>query len=132
MIRYALVCANEDAFEGWFRNSAEYDAQLAAGELICPVCASGDVRKAPMAPAVIGRGARGAALRKLRDHVQANFEYVGEGFAQEARAMHDGDAPERAIWGEATAEQAIDLIESGAPVAPLPPEAVPQRPKRLN
>lgn len=132
MIRYALICENEDAFEGWFRNSAEYDAQLMAGQLRCPICASADVRKAPMAPAVIGRGAREASLETLRQHVQDHCEYVGEEFAHEARAMHEGDAPERAIWGEATPGQAIELLKSGAPIAPLPLEAIPSHPKRAR
>lgn len=142
MIRYALLCAHDDAFEGWFRNSGDYDAQLAAGALVCPLCGSSEVRKAPMAPAVISRRARGTGpeevpsqkgmLRKLREHVQANYAYVGDGFAEEARAMHEGDAPERAIWGEASTEQAIELIQSGAPIAPLPPGAAPLPPKQLN
>lgn len=162
MIRYSLLCANEDAFEGWFRNSADYDAQLAAGGLHCPLCGSTQVRKAPMAPAVIGRKGRREEgrdparqedmLRRLREHVQENFEYVGQSFADEARAMHDGDAPERPIWGQASVADAVELIESGVPiaplpiaplpvaplpvaplpVAPLPPGAAPRPPKRLH
>ena len=60
------------------------------------------------------------ALKELRDHVQANSDYVGKDFASEARAMHDGDAPERAIYGEAKPEEAKALIEDGVPFAPLP------------
>jgi hypothetical protein len=41
-------------------------------------------------------------------------------FAAEARRIHAGDAPERAIHGEARAEEAKKLIEEGVPVAPLP------------
>ena len=41
-------------------------------------------------------------------------------FAAEARAMHEGLAPERAIHGEAKPEEARKLIEDGIPVAPLP------------
>ena len=33
MIRYALRCAREHEFEGWFSASADYDAQRAAGLL---------------------------------------------------------------------------------------------------
>jgi hypothetical protein len=50
---------------------------------------------------------------------------VGLSFAAEARAMHDGDVPERSIYGEARLEDAKRLIEDGVPVAPLP-----FRPKR--
>lgn len=61
-----------------------------------------------------------AALRALRRQIEANSEYVGMNFAAEARAMHDGSSPERAIYGEARPEEARKLIEDGVPVAPLP------------
>ncbi|MEO1331817.1 MAG: DUF1178 family protein, partial [Pseudomonadota bacterium] len=47
-------------------------------------------------------------------------EYVGTSFATEARAIHDGEAPERAIYGEARADEAAKLVKDGVPVAPLP------------
>ena len=66
------------------------------------------------------RDEREAALDKLRRHVEENSDYVGMSFAAEARAMHEGAAPERAIHGEAKLEDARKLIEDGIPVAPLP------------
>lgn len=60
------------------------------------------------------------ALKELRGHVESNSDYVGNDFASEARAIHDGDAPERAIYGVAKPEEAKALIEDGVPVAPLP------------
>lgn len=59
-------------------------------------------------------------LAELRDKVERESDYVGLRFAAEARAMHDGTAPERPIWGEARADDARKLIEDGVPVAPLP------------
>lgn len=56
----------------------------------------------------------------MRTDVENNSDYVGPSFADEARKMHDGDAPERAIWGEANFRDAKKLIEDGIPVAPLP------------
>lgn len=139
MIRYVLLCAIEHEFEGWFRNSGDFDAQLADGELACPLCGSDAVRKAPMAPAVIKsrRGpspgmAQERGFQELQSRLEKDFEYVGEEFASEARAMHEGDAPERAIWGEASKAEVQDLIESGAAIAALPPELVPKRRKQLN
>ena len=61
-----------------------------------------------------------AALAELRRKVEENSEYVGMSFAAEARAIHDGDAPERSIYGETKPEEAMRLIEDGIPVAPLP------------
>ncbi|MFV1463207.1 MULTISPECIES: DUF1178 family protein [unclassified Phaeobacter] len=61
-----------------------------------------------------------AAVAELRRKVEKNSDYVGKDFANEARAMHLGDAPERAIHGEARPEEARALIEEGVPVLPLP------------
>ena len=61
-----------------------------------------------------------AALAELKQKIKDNSEYVGTDFADEARKIHDGDAPERSIYGEAKAEDAKKLIEDGIPVAPLP------------
>ncbi|MDO7559530.1 MAG: DUF1178 family protein, partial [Paracoccaceae bacterium] len=60
------------------------------------------------------------AMAALRKHVEENSEYVGENFAAEARAIHEGAAPERAIYGEAKTQDARALIEEGVPLAPLP------------
>ena len=62
-----------------------------------------------------------AMLRAFRAHVTRSAEHVGPRFADEARAMHCGDAPTRAIYGEASAEDARALIDEGIEVAPLPP-----------
>ncbi len=59
-------------------------------------------------------------MAALRAKIEASSEYVGLNFAAEARAIHDGDAPERAIYGEAKPDEAKRLIEDGIPVAPLP------------
>ncbi|NDW52920.1 DUF1178 family protein [Aliiroseovarius sp. PrR006] len=61
-----------------------------------------------------------AEIAKLRAKVEAESDYVGEDFAEEARAMHLGEAPERAIYGETKLEDAKELIEDGVPVMPLP------------
>ena len=85
----------------------------------------------PAAPPASGAGALGLpaspeaaemqkALGELRRKIEANSDYVGKDFASEARAMHLGDTPERAIYGEAKPEEAKALIEDGIPVLPLP------------
>ena len=135
MIRYALTCANDDQFEGWFSSSADYDDQEQRGLISCPVCGSAEIRKAPMAPAV-ARSREGESsaeiAAKVRQHIKEKFDYVGDGFADEARAIHDGDAPDRPIWGEATPEEAKSLAEEGLPVAPLPAPFAPVLPRKLN
>ena len=59
-------------------------------------------------------------MKKLRDHVEKTSEYVGDSFAKEARAIHDGDSPHRAIYGEARPDEARKLAEDGIPALPLP------------
>ncbi|MFZ4606850.1 MAG: DUF1178 family protein [Caulobacter sp.] len=135
MIKYALACEHGHDFEGWFGASADFDDQAARGLLECPVCASKAVRKQIMAPAVAGTKAQksGAdlppearqvmmeALGKVRAHVEENFDYVGDAFAREARAIHEGKSEERGIYGEATPTEVKALVEDGVPVAALPP-----------
>lgn len=129
MIRYALRCDEGHAFDSWFQSAAAFDTLVSRAALSCPECGSGGVTKAVMAPAVAGgeapslRGApspREAALAALRRHVEENSDYVGMNFVTEARRIYDGDAPERAIHGEARIDEARALIEDGVPVAPLP------------
>jgi hypothetical protein len=52
MIRYALRCARDHAFDSWFQSAAAFDRLAEAGHLACPVCGGSDVGKALMAPAV--------------------------------------------------------------------------------
>jgi hypothetical protein len=135
MIRYALTCDHGHDFEGWFGASGDYDDQQARGLLECPVCASKGVRKQIMAPAISGtkRNARDIgpaqmqammmeAAGRIRAHVEENFDDVGDGFASEARAIHEGKAEDRGIYGQATPKEVRDLVEDGVPIAPLPGE----------
>lgn len=149
MIRYDLVCKDGHSFDSWFGSSETYEALRKRGHLNCPMCGTTEVLKALMAPAVrttsvpqtpepiraphasapdvtpgiapeMASLLRDAALAKLRRELETNSEYVGLAFAAEARRMHEGDVPERAIHGEARPEEARRLIEDGIPVAPLP------------
>jgi hypothetical protein len=69
------------------------------------------------------------ALKAMRAYLEKNSTYVGGNFAREARAMHLGDSPERAIHGEAKPDEARALIEDGVPILPLP---VPVRGGKAN
>lgn len=132
VILYNLICAKSHAFEGWFRDSAAFDRQAKDGTLLCPVCNTNKVTKAVMAPAVSGakkarlNDAESHKMRQfatgLRRYVEQNADYVGRRFPEEARRIHYGETEERHIYGEATAEEARELIEEGVDVAPLPPD----------
>jgi hypothetical protein len=60
------------------------------------------------------------AMMMAQRKMLANSEDVGNRFADEARAIHAGDAEERQIHGRTTPVEARKLIEEGVPVAPLP------------
>ena len=139
MIIFDLKCAPQGhVFEAWFASSAAFAEQLKRGLVACPLCGSPDVAKAPMAPAV---GPRGNALRAptsptsakaalaeaaaLQKRLLEGSEAVGGRFADEARAIHLGEAEARAIHGEASRAEAESLIEDGVPIAPLPFPVVP-------
>jgi hypothetical protein len=134
MIRYALQCDGGHGFEAWFGASADYDDQAARGLVECPHCGSTAVTKQIMAPAVTGtrKTAAGPDLAKMqtmmtrmahevRSHVEANFDYVGDAFAREARDIHEGRSEKREIYGEATPAEVKKLKDDGIPCAALPP-----------
>ena len=56
----------------------------------------------------------------MRKHVEENCEDVGENFAEEARAIHYGEAEERGIYGEATPDEVEDLVEEDIPISRIP------------
>ena len=144
MIHYTLTCENEHSFEGWFRSSADFDAQAAKGMVSCPTCGSTNVTRALMAPNVRSAKAKAEreeaaaakrqsvmmpdpaqkmmleALREIRKKVTENATYVGDRFAEEARKMHYGDVEHQGIYGEATREEASALSEEGIEFQPLP------------
>lgn len=142
MIRYMLVCdVCEHGFDGWFAGSEAFDRLAQEGQIECPECGSSRVSKQIMAPAV-RRGRTepsGAAdpdtvmrefAKRAREHVARNFDYVGDGFADEARAMYYGEQEDRPIWGETTAEEREALVEEGIPALPLPAPFAPTKPRQ--
>ncbi|MFK7753116.1 MAG: DUF1178 family protein [Sedimentitalea sp.] len=133
MIQYALKCAEGHVFDSWFQSAEAYDRLAQSGHVTCSVCGASDVDKAIMAPRV-GTGREAVpdapltgpvnptekALAEMRSKIEKESDYVGGAFASEARAMHLGDAPKRAIYGEAGLDEARKLIDDGIKVAPLP------------
>ena len=132
MIRYHLTCKDGHDFDSWFASGDEYDRLEKTGMLSCAVCGAPGVEKALMAPRLgagesdisspLSQPASPAeqALRALRKKIEKEAVNVGRDFAREARAMHEGEAPERSIYGEARPDEARALIKDGGPIAPLP------------
>jgi hypothetical protein len=136
VIHYALVCENTHKFEAWFRNAEAYDQQHKRGIVTCPICMSGAVDKAMMAPSLskaVGAEKKvtfsaghpehaelRAALKALRTKVTSEADYVGDKFAEEARKIHFKDAEQRGIYGEATPDEVSALVDEGVDFMPLP------------
>ncbi len=156
MIVFDLECQLAGhRFEGWFGSTDEFARQSAAGLVECPQCGSTAVGKAPMAPNVSRKGNQIApvvqaqppmpvaggsvpleAARMMRAMAQMQAEalkhsrWVGDKFAEKSRAMHYGEDKPEVIHGQATPDQAIELIEEGIALTPLPFPIAP--PDELN
>lgn len=141
-----LQCAHQHGFEGWFASEDDFTGQLARGLVSCPLCGDAQIQKMLSAPRLnlragredkgvaipsdaagsveLGRSVPGlplqAQLLKAMRQVLAQTEDVGERFADQARAMHHGEIDQRNIRGRTTPEVAMELIEEGINVLPLP------------
>lgn len=148
MLVLDLACDADHRFEAWLASHAAFHDQLARGLLSCPICGSVQLRKllsaprlnlskqdqpekstanalnethspaAPNAGAVMKPDPQRMLARLAEALAQA--EDVGNAFADEARKIHHGDAPDRPIRGESAVDEVLALLEEGVPVLPLP------------
>lgn len=151
MIVFDLECRLAGhRFEGWFASSDDFARQQESGLVTCPGCGSADVIKAPMAPSVSRKGNQADspsappsravanatlppeavkmmnALAKMQAEALKQSRWVGDGFAEQSRAMHYGERDAESIHGETTLAEARELLEEGIEIAPLPfPVAAP-------
>ncbi len=142
-----LKCAQHHVFEGWFASEDDFQSQHARGLVSCPLCGDAQVHKQLSAPRLnLGASPQAepapppaaepapstlpatlpppealAAWMKMMREVVAKTEDVGERFANVARQMHYGEVEERGIRGRTTPKQAMELLEEGIGVMPLPP-----------
>jgi hypothetical protein len=124
-----LQCRSEHVFEGWFASEEDFQSQLQRGLVQCPLCGDEQVHKRLSAPRLnLGATPESPApnpqqlaawLQQARRMV-AESEDVGSRFAEEARKIHAGDADERAIRGQATLQETVQLLDEGIAVLPLP------------
>lgn len=142
---FDLHCPQDHVFEGWFASEADFRSQTERGLVECPLCGSTALRKGLSAPR-LNLGAQppqsaaapstavasqpSAQARQKLHAMQAAWlqasrqviektEDVGDQFSDQALRMHKGEEPARAIRGQATPEQAMELLEEGVPVMPL-------------
>ncbi|MDE8654203.1 DUF1178 family protein [Novosphingobium album (ex Liu et al. 2023)] len=79
--------------------------------------ASSPVANSPLPPEAVAMMHK---LARMQAEALKQSRYVGENFAEDARAMHYGECDAESIHGQTTIEEARDLIEEGIPIAPLP------------
>ena len=145
-----LQCQHQHPFEGWFASEDDYQDQRSQELIECPVCADTTIQKMLTAPrlnlltsridsqpptnsatsheiattaeqaATVANTEPQMAWLKMVQHVMANTEDVGAGFAEEARKMHYGETEERNIRGQVSIEETRALLEEGISVMPLP------------
>ncbi len=135
MIRFQLGCKAGHCFEGWFSGNEDFDYQRAQGLLDCPQCGSSSVDKLLMTPTIPQKGklpakqreqlaanhhAVAEKIRALHKYVTSTAENVGTEFAEKARKIHYGEADPRGIYGKTSSAEAMELLEEGITVLPLP------------
>ncbi len=133
-----LQCAHQHVFEGWFASENDFLSQRERGLVECPVCADASITKRLSAPRLNLTSARGeapvqpeaapvaspetalqTAWLAVARNIMAHTDDVGNQFAEEARKIHYGEIPERAIRGQASAQETESLIDEGIAVLPL-------------
>ena len=158
MLVVDLSCAHGHRFEGWFGSADDLASQQDRGLLTCPVCGDAQVTRLPSASRINTGHARPPAdeapdqsartavaapqespavdalvqMQKLwletARQIIEKTEDVGDQFTHEARRIHQGDAPERGIRGQITAEEKVELQEEGIDVLSIPlPDSLKKR-----
>lgn len=159
MIVFDLECAGAHKFEGWFASSDDFARQQERGLLTCPHCGSLEVGKALMAPRVARKGNQLPApvapqkpqpmntpvasaplppqavalmhkLAAMQTEALKTSRFVGDTFAEDARAMHYGEREAETIHGRTTIAEAKELVDEGIAIAALPFPVMP--PEQAN
>ena len=134
-----LRCSRAPTFEGWFASEHDFVLQMEKGLVLCPVCGDTTLQKLLSAPRLnlgavasrtlasttdtsgeqTGEPTPTGVLLEIARHIVSNTTDVGNRFAEEARKMHYGEVPERAIRGQATLPETRALLEDGIEVLPV-------------
>jgi len=131
MIKYNLICKCGKTFESWFASSDEHDVQRRKKLINCIYCDSTSVRKSVMAPNLFSKTNKTSKntniekkikkqLLELRRYIEKNCKNVGDNFPREARSIHYDKKTSKGIYGKATPEETIELLEEGIDVATIP------------
>ena len=134
MIKYILKCENEHEFESWFSNSNEFEKLNKKNLLECIFCSSNNIEKSIMAPMISGSKLKDEGedlldkkfikqrnnLLKLREHIEKNFEYVGDKFSEKVREVYYDRKTKKSIYGTTTPEEREELADEGIDLLSIP------------
>ena len=134
MIKYNLKCHNNHEFESWFSDSNEFEKLKKKKLLECIHCSSKNITKSIMAPmiSVVKKknneikklnkllASEREKLRKLRNYVEKNFEYVGANFSKKVREIYYDKKNNKAIYGKTTQKERDELNEEGIDLLSIP------------
>ena len=134
MIKYNLKCNNNHEFESWFSDSKEFDKLNKKKLLECIYCSSDNIKKSIMSPMISGRRLKDENINifnqellkekrlliKLREHVEKNFEFVGDKFSQKVREVYYDKKTKKSIYGTTTPDEREELEEEGISLLSVP------------
>tara|TARA_A100000164_G_C21408627_1_gene541052 strand:- start:6 stop:428 length:423 start_codon:yes stop_codon:yes gene_type:complete len=134
MIKYNLKCENNHEFESWFSDSNEFDKLNKKNLLECIFCSSNKIKKSIMAPMISGTKLKDEGdelfdkdslkqrknLLRLREHIEKNFEFVGDKFSEKVREVYYDKKTKKSIYGTTTPEDREELAEEGIDLLSIP------------
>ena len=121
-------------FDSWFSSSKEYEKLKKLRHLNCYNCNSFKVEKTLMSPnvlnskhkiATISKDKKSSKIKnKIKEYqkfIKENFNYVGDNFAYEARAIHyNKDKKSKKIYGNASLKEMLELKDEGIETEIIP------------
>ena len=134
MIKYNLKCENNHEFESWFSDSNEFNKLNKQKLLECIYCSSNKIQKSIMSPMVSGTKLNEDKMSlldqkllneknqliKLRNHIEKNFEFVGDKFSEKVRDVYYDKETKKSIYGTTTPEEKKELDEEGIDLLSIP------------
>ena len=134
MIKYNLKCDNDHEFESWFSDSNEFNKLNKKKLLECIYCSSNKIQKSIMSPMVSGTKLNEDKMSlldqkllneknqliKLREHIEKNFEFVGDKFSEKVRDVYYDKETKKSIYGTTTPEEKKELEEEGIDLLSIP------------
>ena len=134
MIKYNLKCDNSHEFESWFSDSNEFNKLKKKKLLECIYCSSNKIQKSIMSPMVSGTKLNEDKMNlldqkllneknqliKFREHIEKNFEFVGDKFSEKVRDVYYDKETKKSIYGTTTPEEKKELEEEGIDLLSIP------------